>query len=404
MTVAIICEYNPFHTGHAYQIQEIRSEFGIDTDIIAIMSGNFTQRGDVAVADKYLRAEWATLAGVNLVLELPFPYSMSSAEIFAKSAVKIIADLGCVDAISFGSENGNINTLEEIAENMLCEKYKSLLSDIISSSASESIGYPKACELAYNKAFSKELCENFFTPNNILAIEYIKAVLEFDLNLKLHTVKRLGASYNDDTIKGEDYQSAMAIREALRDGRLEAISFLPKEIQDSFKRHYNAKDFPTDGEKLSPAVISYFRLNDCHNIDFFDVGGGLYNRLKNASFEASDIKSLISLSVTKKFTNARIRRGIWYSFLGVTSSDVKKLPEFSQVLAFDKKGQALLKVIKKIGKIPLITKPSSKEGLTENGMKQKLLLDKADSVFQLAKPKAVSGAYSLRAKPFVKKC
>ena len=119
MNIGIVCEYNPFHNGHLYQIQKIREEFGSDTNIIALMSGNFVQRGGVAIADKGLRAKCAVLCGVNLVLELPFPFSMSSAEFFARSAVSIFNSLGCIDYISFGSELGDVVTLERTAELML---------------------------------------------------------------------------------------------------------------------------------------------------------------------------------------------------------------------------------------------------------------------------------------------
>ncbi len=404
MTVAIISEYNPFHTGHKYQIDKIREEYGKDTNIIAIMSGNFTQRGEPALADKYLRAEWATLAGVNLVLELPFPYSISSAEFFASAAIKIITALGCVDAISFGSECGDADTLISIAKKMQSEVFKTAITKIINSKEYEMLGYPKICELAFDECFGEKPTENLFSPNNILAIEYIKAILNFKSPLKIHTLKRDGASYNNGKLEDCKHQSAMAIRKSLMSTPEEAIQYIPIESRASFKAHYENLDFPTDVDKLSASVLSFFRLNPRPYIDYFDVGGGLYMRLSSASLEAHDLRTLITLTETKKFTNARIRRGIWYSFFGVTSSDVKKLPEFTQVLALDQKGRALLKDIKKFGGISIITKPSALNGLSDIAILQKKLLDKADSVFQLTKQKPVSGRDSLRAKPFVKKC
>ena len=123
MNIGIICEYNPFHNGHLYQIEKIRQHFGDDTNIIAVMSGNYVQRGGVAIADKGVRAKCAVLAGVNLVLELPFPFSMSSAEYFARSAVHILTEVGCVDYISFGSESGDLDTLERTAKLMLRDDF-----------------------------------------------------------------------------------------------------------------------------------------------------------------------------------------------------------------------------------------------------------------------------------------
>ena len=130
MNIGIICEYNPFHNGHLYQVEKIREEFGEDANIIAVMSGNYVQRGGVAIADKGLRAKCAVLSGVNLVLELPFPFSMSSAEYFARAAVHILTEIGCVDYISFGSESGSLDALKKTAELMLTDEFLKALEKI----------------------------------------------------------------------------------------------------------------------------------------------------------------------------------------------------------------------------------------------------------------------------------
>ena len=402
MTVAIIAEYNPFHSGHAYQLDAIREEFGADTNIIAVMSGNYTQRGEIAVADKYLRAEWAVRCGVNLVLELPFPYSMSSAEIFARAAVSIITSLGVVDYISFGSEIGDKDKLSAIAENMLKPEYNESFLTLSASPEYKNLGYPALCEAAYKNAFSLDITD-VFKPNNILAIEYIKAVKELSSPVKIHTVKRLGAGYSEKELVGFRHPSAMSIRKALASADERYLNNIPKAMRESFCQNLSNKEFPTQEAKLSSAIISHFRLNTRDDESLiFDVGGGLYNRLKNASIEAVDIKSLVSNAETKKFTNARIRRAILYSFFGVTSSDVKELPRFSQVLGLDEKGRALLKTIKTGNEFPLLTKPTATDALDSVAKLQKELLDKADSIFQLTKPKNVSGANALRQRPFVK--
>ncbi len=403
MTVAIISEYNPFHTGHEYQLQKIREDFGKDTEIIAIMSGNFTQRGEIAIADKYLRAEWAVRCGINLVLELPFPYSMSSAEIFARAAVHIIKSIKVVDYISFGSESGDVTALSKISENMLKKEYREAFRELSSAAESKNLGYPALSEAAYKKAFSEDV-SLFKEPNNILAIEYIKAIRLFNAPIKIHTVKRLGAAYLSKQITSDTYQSAMSIRSALISGDKSYINAIPEAMKSSFDENLSKNEFPTDESNLSSAVISHFRLNSRDDDKIiFDARGGLYNRLKNASIEAYDIPSLVSNTETKKFTNARIKRAIWYSFFGVTSSEVKDLPRFSQVLALDTKGRALLKSIKSKSNFPLITKPSADTSLDKKAKEQKQRLEKADSIFQLAKPKIVSGADALRRTPFVKK-
>ena len=162
--------------------------------------------------------------------------------------------------------------------------------------------------------------------------------------------------------------------------------------------------FPCEMEKLSPAVISFFRINPSDaSEDIHDAKGGLYNRLKSASLEANNISALVRLSETKKFTNARIMRAIWCSFFGVTSSDVRNTPEYTQILALDGIGRACLKETRGRTKIPILTKPSDTAALSEIGQKQKALANRADSVFHLTRPNAVSGSYSLTYTPFVKK-
>ena len=169
-TVATICEYNPFHRGHEYHLSEIKRQFGEDIAVIAIMSGNYTQRGEIAIADKYLRAECAVRAGVNLVLELPFPHSSSSAEFFASAGVKIADSIGVVDYLSFGSEIGDISLLSDIAQDMSSDEYKAALSNFILDDKNAAVGYPRACECVYEALYNKKLSSGVFSPNNITSL------------------------------------------------------------------------------------------------------------------------------------------------------------------------------------------------------------------------------------------
>lgn len=401
-TIAIISEYNPFHSGHLYQVNKIREEFGSDTRIVAIMSGNFTQRGEIAIMDKFLRAECAVRCGVNLVLELPFPYSMSSAEFFAKSGVKIADSLRAVDIISFGSELGDIDILKAIAKNISSDEYRARLKDELISSESQKVGYPKLCEKVYRELYSEGVSADFFSPNNILALEYIKAISESDSRLIPHTLKRAGAGYSEKKILAEEFQSATAIRGLMHSDIQSALDFIPENAKNALVSAYNDHKFPCDQEKLSSAIISHFRLNSPEaNTDIHDASGGLYNRLQNASFEANSFAELTALADTKKYTTARIRRAIWYSFFGVTSSIVKELPEYTQVLAMDTVGRSILKDVKKMSAFPVITKPASYEFLSDTAKERKQLADKADAVFQLTKPKAHSGSAALKSTPYV---
>ena len=401
-TVAIISEYNPFHNGHLYQINQIREEFGDDTAIIAIMSGNYTQRGEIALMDKWERARAAVMCGVNLVLELPFPYSMSSAEFFARAGVHIASSLNTVDILSFGSECGDIKTLTAIAENMSAVEFKNTLDDFLNNKQFDALGYPKLVQSAYESIY-KTSFDIDFKPNNILALEYIKALREISSPIIPHTIKRSGADYSSDSIlPKESFQSATAIRNAIYADN-EFSSYIPEPVHGIIGEEFKNSNAPCDASKLDEAILSHFRLSHpTAECDIHDADGGLYNRLVKMSYEAKNISSLIDLSATKKYTTARIRRAIWYSFFGVTSSDVKNSPKFTQVLALDTVGQVLLRGIKKNGSIPVITKPSIKFS-DSDAKRQKQLSDNADFIFQLSKPQADSASSIYKRSPFVKK-
>lgn len=395
-TVAVICEYNPFHNGHEYHFKKIREKFGKDTAIVAIMSGNFTQRGEFAFAPKDLRAKCACLCGADLVLELPFPFSSSSAEIFALSGVKIADCLGFIDYLSFGSESGDIDALVRAATVYNSDEFDKALKDTLNN---KKLGYPEIIELAFSRVSKDHLS---FTPNNILAIEYIKAIKKLSSSIKPHTVKREGAGYNEESITDSRFQSASAIRNAF--GSDNALDFIPTDTRSAIIKGRDDGELPTDIGRLSSAIISFFRLNPpSQNCDIQDAGDGLYNRIRNASFDANDISSLIELSMAKNYTKARIKRAILNSFLGVTSSDVKALPKYTQVLAMNKIGMLLLKKAKVSDDFKILTKPSAFEDFAPEIKKQKLLSDKADSIFELAKPIPKSGKLSLKLTPFVKK-
>ncbi len=402
MIVGIISEYNPFHNGHLYQIEKIREAFGNNTKIIAVMSGNYVQRGGIAIADKALRARCALECGVNLVLELPFPYSMSSAEFFARSGVHILNSLGCVDYLAFGSESGDIEALTRVAKAMLTEEYNTLLKSLLDDD--KKTGYPEACELALKKILMTDGPVLDFSPNNILAIEYIKALLTSDSHIRPYTIMRKGNDFSSFNFVNGDIQSATAIRYAINNKDISALEYVPNITKPLILNAINNGDFPCDENRLSSAVIASFRLNSPKSSsEIHDATGGLYNRLKELSFETNNIENLVRAAESKKFTRARIKRAIFNSFLGVTSSQVKELPMFTQLLAADIEGRSILKTIKNQGSISILTKPSDTDSLSQTAKMQKSISDTADSVFQLAKPIPKNGNSALRFTPFVKK-
>ena len=399
--VAIITEYNPFHNGHEYQIRKIRECLGDDTAVIAIMSGNFTQRGGPAIADKTIRAKVAVDCGVNLVLELPFPYSMSSAEFFARAGIHIATELKVVDHLAFGSESGNIDLLKAVAKNMASEEFKSHL--LKASDTPSSVGYPRLCERVYNTLYSERLTRDFFTPNNILAIEYLKALEHEQSNITPITVKREGGKYDSSFTEGTPFQSASYIRQLIYSNNISAFEYVPEKAKNTYLQAIKSGKMPTFTDRLDTAIISSFRLNPPKLRDnIHDAEGGLYNRLYSKSMTETTISSLMKETETKKFTQARIRRAIWSSYLGVTSSDVRALPEYTQLLALDDVGRSLLRRIKKVSDFPVITKPSSYKDCSVGVVSQKELANKADAIFDLTLKVPNSAITALTFTPYVK--
>ena len=401
--VAIISEYNPFHLGHEHQVKELRRTLGEDTAIIAIMSGNFTQRAEPAVCDKTIRAEAAAECGINLVLELPFPFCMSSAEFFAKSGVKIANEIGVVDYLCFGSESGDISEISNIASAMISDEYNLTLEALSSSAEYKEYGYPELCQLALSRVYGKEISRDFFTPNNILGIEYIKAIHNLGSTITPITLRREGSGYHDIINPMAEFQSATAIREELAAENISALDYVPENAKNIYLKAIEDGKMPSDVSRLDVSVISSFRLNSpAADSEIHEAAGGLYNRLCDMSAEATSISSLTSMAETKKYTKTRIKRAIWNTYFGVTSSDVRALPAYTQVLAMDSVGRLLLKRIKKMSDFPVITKPSSYKELSEQVCRQKELSGKADAVFGLTLKNANSGRFSLTFTPYVK--
>ena len=225
----------------------------------------------------------------------------------------------------------------------------------------------------------------------------------FDSNIKAHTIKRIDSDFKEEKITDSKFQSATAIRNIMLKSFNEALEFVPSVTRPTLVSEYNLGFAPCESERLSSAIITNLRLNSSPKSKIHDVDDGLYNRLRNASFKTDKLISLIELAGTKKYTNARIRRSIWYSLFGVTSSDIKEFPHYTQILAMDTVGTSILKEIKKKTDFHIITKPSSTNQLSDIAKRQKSLSDTADSVFELTKPRFSCGNNSLKTSPFILK-
>jgi predicted nucleotidyltransferase len=333
-TYGIISEYNPFHNGHKYHIEKVR-EAGA-THIVAVMSGNFVQRGDVAIIDKFKRAEIAVKNGVDLVLEMPVVYSLCPAELFARAGVMLLGGLGCVDGISFGCENTDIDVLRSAAD----ASTKAATPEKIKPLLDQGIPFPAAMNQILSLDAGPLIAEVFEDPNNTLAVEYLKSIKFLGLDFEVLPVKRTGAAHDSKETNG-NIASASTIRQMIEDEE-DFSYFVPQDTVDAV-RDYDEKELLCYFENLERELIYAIRRSSPAEIAKTpDIGQGLENRIYEAGRSASSIEELIEMINTKRYTEAHIRRVLLSFFLGTYASDVLSPPTFGRVLALNDRGAEIL--------------------------------------------------------------
>ncbi len=382
-TCGIIAEYNPFHNGHKYQIEETKKRYGA-THIVAVMSGNFTQRGDVAIYDKYKRAEVALKNGVDLVIELPVAYALASAEQFALGAVSLLQDLGCVDMLSFGSECGDIELLHETAGAVV---YAQQHDDFFRfMRAGDTL--PVALQKTIEKYYEDEIIETLSEPNNTLAVEYLKAMDEMGCLFEPVTIGRTGAAHDSDDVAG-NIASASKIRKLIHGGE-DISAYVPEAIEGDF----------ADLRNLETAILAKIRMMPKKEIERVpNVLMGLENRIYKAARVATNLGELCTLIKTKRYTMARIRRIVLACFLGIRKTDLKKNPSYIRVLGMNGKGREILS--KADSKLSIDT---SLKNLASGGDRQKrqaYLEETAGNMFALAFEKRKPCGLEYTTKPII---
>ena len=362
----IIAEYNPFHNGHKYQLEESARLTGADYTVVVI-SGNFVQRGVPALLEKHVRAEMALRCGADLVLELPAIYASSSAEYFAAGAVSLLNRLNTVTSLCFGSECGDISLLQQIAAILINEpkEFSSCLKEYMRMGYS----YPNAraaalIQYAPNLADCSEI---FRSPNNILGIEYIKALLRQNSQMVPVTVKRLGADYHDP-LPGTGYCSALAIRQSLADKNDTSCiqAYIPEEV-NCLLSEFLSKGRIVTGNDFSSVL--YYKLLSEKEYGFekyLDVSSALSDRIINHLNAYVSFDSFCDLLKTKEMTYTRISRCLLHILLNITKEDMAYCTElgytpYARVLGFRKTAAPLLSAIKENSEIPLITKLADAE-------------------------------------------
>ncbi|MBC6003951.1 MAG: nucleotidyltransferase [Paeniclostridium sordellii] len=369
--LGLIVEYNPFHNGHLYHLKK-SLEITNSTHSIAVMSGNFLQRGEPALFDKYKRAEMAVSNGVDLVVELPTLYACQSAEIFAHGAITLLNSLNCIDSICFGSEHGDIDLLVEISKILINEpdKFKTLLKRNLDEGILFALARSKALsEYMLNHTnlniYENKLNDVLSTPNNILGIEYIKSLLKHKSTIRPYSITRIQADYNSETIES-NICSATAIRKTLKEyNTLDSISnvvpiktfeLISKSIDNNFNPMFDEYYFDTIRELV---------IRDLNILNsYFDVNEGIENKIYKSVFSCKNIFELQQSIKSKRYTLTKVKRILNNILLGITKDDmntvknIMKLP-YVRILAFNDKGREIIKQIKLNSEIKIINKFSN---------------------------------------------
>lgn len=357
--VGIIAEFNPFHNGHLYHLLQSKDLAQADS-VVAIISGNFTQRGDTSIVDKWTKAYMAICGGCDLVLELPIVYSISSAENFASGAIKILDSLKVVNSISFGAEAEDLATLNNIANVLYTEPKE--YTTILTHELQKGLSFPAARENAILMYLNdiKRYANILNSPNNILAIEYLKALKLQKSNIKPIMVKRKKVYYNDERIV-DDFASATAIRKLIKRREYEELSkVVPRSTYKLLSRQIRDGNTVLDLSKFEKEIIYSLRrmsVKDIENLP--DVSEGLENLIKSSADNCNDLNRLIANIKSKRYTQTRIQRILLYSLLGIDKRlmmESKKVVPYARVLGFTNKGKELISEInRKNPKIQMIT-------------------------------------------------
>lgn len=383
----IVCEYNPLHNGHKYLIDVARSK-GADT-VTCIMSGNSTQRGELAITDKYLRAEAAIKCGADLVLELPFPWCSASAEYFALAAVSIAGAIG--DSLLFGSECGDITRLYSAAELCETEDFKNSFEEC------KKLGVGAAA--AYIQCLSEGGYDNI-SSNDILGISYIRAIKRLNMNITAEAETRIGADYNhEQTVEGI-YQSATALRKYIENEDISSIkAFMPQPMLDIITEELKSGRI-TDINQANDAFIGFFRLKDATELDdIAEMNGGLSNRFVSAAKQSVSVEEMLEKLKTKRYTDAKLRRAMMFALTGTENQALKSLPEYTLLLGANDKGRALLAESRKKCAIKIITKPAD----APRDTLQFVLSDKLDSIYGLARKQKYTSDEFIKKKAYIQK-
>ncbi len=353
---AVIAEFNPFHNGHKRLIDEIRKK-GF-THIITIMSGNFVQRGEPSIISKAAKVNSALLNGIDMVVEIPVVWVLSSAEKYANAGIQIAKSLGCVDAVAFGSECGDIDTLKKIYSLLKSEEFELLLKKNLDSG----ISFPKARELAVlDLAMDKNIANYLNFSNNILGVEYLKAAENLNFKSNIFTIKRS---------KTPLFCSASEIRKMITDNNKEFEKYVPPSSFEIVSRETINENIPYILDNAEQSMIYKLRISSKEDIlKLPDVNEGLENRILKAVKNCTSLDEILFSIKTKRYTMSRIKRILMCNFLGINQDIQSSSVPYIRLLGANSKGLEIMKLVKKRASLPIISRYSHVTKLSKTAQK-----------------------------------
>lgn len=344
----VICEYNPFHRGHEWMLQQLRAQ-GMD-GVVCAMSGNFVQRGEFAIVKKEARAEMAVRCGADLVLELPTPYAAATAEVFALGGTALLTQTGVVTHLAFGSECGDADLVQRAAQVLDTPEYAEVLRAQLSNGDTFAVCRTRAAaQLA-----GWETAQILNGANNNLGVEYCRALKKLQSSLQPITVRRRGAGHDGGVTEG--IASASHIRALLLQGReKEALSLMPEAAAEVLQRELEG-GAPVDMHRCERAILGYLRRMSEEDWLIYDGGSeGLYHRMYRAVRQENGVEAVLEAAKTKRYTHARLRRMVLAAYLGMKPTPLPDKLPYLRVLAANKRGRALLRQMRENG-VPVLTK------------------------------------------------
>lgn len=346
MTAGIVCEYNPLHNGHLFHIEKTKAA-GAD-HIVCVMSGNFVQRGECACIDKWSRAKAAVECGADVVVDLPVPWAMSSAESFARGSISLLSRFN-IDFLSFGCETENKELLMKCACHSENEEMSSLLKEYMS----QGMNYPSALTKAVEEKLGSEAAEIITSPNSTLAVEYVRQMKKYLPDCEILPIKRMGAEHDSDE-QQDGFASASGIRKLI--GKKDVSGLMPSAMYNILSQQFKSGKAPCRTELAERAILSCLRGMNKDELSLYVTDKtGLADRIYNSVRTAESLEELYDNTKSKNYTHSRVRREIMNAYLGIENNIHLSEPPFVRVLAVSEKGLALLKNVKDM---PLITKHS----------------------------------------------